>query len=83
MMVIENFEEKGLYEHRLDAKFLGGFHQGFYVTKDLQFFVRPSIWNADKWVIIPSSPEVAIRINLERFQGNEQEILNKLKEWKV
>ena len=88
-MIIENFEEKGLFEHKLvlgtdpnliDTGDLTRFTD-FYITKDMQFFVRPSIWNPEKWVIIPSTPRIAMKINLERFEGNEEEVLNKLKEW--
>lgn len=80
-MIIENFEEKGLLEHGLNISVETDFNDGFYVTKDKQFFVRPSIWNPDKFVIIPSTPKIAMKINLERFEGNEQEVLEKLKGW--
>lgn len=82
MMIIENYEEKGLFEHGSNFSLPPNAEQ-FYITKDKQFFVRPSIWNPDKWVIIPSTPEVAMKINHKRFFGNEEEILNKLKEWTV
>ena len=80
-MIIENYEKKGLLEH--GCNFSLDNPEQFYLTKDKQFFIRPSIWNPEKWVIIPSSPEVMTKINYERFEGNEEEILNKLKEWTV
>lgn len=80
-MIIENFKEKGLLIHGLEKLPETDFNDGFYITKDKQFFVRPSLWNPDKWVIIPSTPEIAMKINLERFEGNEQEVLEKLKVW--
>lgn len=82
-MIIENFEEKGLFIHGLNPPFLKDFNDGFYVTKDGQFFIRPSIFGTEKWVIVPTTPEIAMRINHERFEGNEEEVLKKLKEWKT
>lgn len=82
-MIIENFEEKGLFTQVLGSVPAPEFNEGFYVTKDFNFFVRPSIFNIEKWVIIPATPEVFMKINCERFEGNEEEVLKKLEEWKV
>ena len=82
MMVIKNYEEKGLYEFGLNYP-LGTNTEGFYITTNKEFFVSPSIWSSGKWSIIPATPEVTMKINLERFEGNEEEVLNKLKEWTV
>ena len=79
-MKIENFKEKGLFEHRLNFP-LPEETFNYYTSKDLRFFVKPSIWELGKWVIIPSSPKVAMEIKLERFVGDEQRVLEKLKEW--
>jgi hypothetical protein len=80
-MIIENHEEKGLYQHQLNINGVIEDNIGFYITKDLQFFVKPSIWSIGKWSIVPSTPESAMKVKLERFEGKEEDVLNKLKEW--
>lgn len=82
-MKIKNFEEKGLLLHELSNNFrnLTGRDEEYYLTKDMQFFVCESVFNPGKWTITPATPEAAIKISHERYSGNEQDVLNKLKEW--